>query len=68
MTPKEKAKELVKKFEETTHPISRIMTDGKACALLCVEEQKALLRRIGTASAQYEYDELFKVQGELVKL
>lgn len=38
MTPKEKAEELVKKFRATTHSISRIMVDGKQCALICVDE------------------------------
>lgn len=38
MTPKEKAKELVKKFMATTHSISRIKVDGKQCALICVDE------------------------------
>jgi len=38
MKPKAKAKELVDKFTATTHPMSRIMTDGKQCALICVDE------------------------------
>jgi len=38
MTPKEKAFELIDKFEKTTHPISRIMVDGRQCALICVDE------------------------------
>ena len=37
MKTKEKAKELVEKFENTTHPISRIKVDGTKCALICVE-------------------------------
>lgn len=37
MTPKDKAEELVKKFTATTHPISRIMVDGKQCALIAVD-------------------------------
>lgn len=38
MTPQEKAKELVEKFTNTTHPVSRIMVDGKECALIAVDE------------------------------
>jgi hypothetical protein len=64
MEANEKAKELVDKFKATTHPISRIMTDGKQCALICVREiLKIKTLRVTKLDAKLDgYSELESVE------
>jgi len=69
-TPKEKANDLLDTFLKAKINYSFIAltyNEAKQCSLLCIEEQKELLRIIGTKN-QLEYDELGKIQGELIKL
>ena len=77
-TPKEKAKLLFSEFKGLADDCTCIEYMcicshighklAKKVSLICIEKQKEQLRRIGTKSAQFEYDELFKIQGELIKL
>lgn len=67
MNTEEKAKQLAIKFASNIDVIKPNVASIKM-ALLCVDEQMQMLKRIGTKSAEYEYNDLQEVKEQLTKM
>jgi len=71
LEPKAEAKRLVNLFKPKFKDLyldEYIIPKSKECALELIHDEKELLRRMGTRSAQNEFDRLEEVRNEIVKI